>query len=269
MSASHPPRDPRPISGPFRADQLRDGDRYELSAGHPLYCAPAGPVHATGNLRGAAVLDSDPDVEWAGIDAGFSPEPGLLRAPDVAVGPQPAAGRGWIASVPPLALEYAASGQDETDLQTKIAELIGHGTRLVWVARLTGPRRVEVYAAGQPMRVARPGEDLLAPGILRNPVPVDALFDRAAGDRATLRNLLQRCGYANLEAVRAEGRTEGIEEGRADGLAQAVLNLLAGRGIPVDEDTRVRVGACRDPGQLDRWLLAAATAQRADGIFGD
>ena len=26
--------------GPFRADQLRDGDRYELSNGHPIYCAP-------------------------------------------------------------------------------------------------------------------------------------------------------------------------------------------------------------------------------------
>jgi hypothetical protein len=64
-------RDPRSNSGPFRADQLRDGDRYELSDGHPLYCAPAGPEHATGNLRGAAVLGSDPEVEWAGIDAHF------------------------------------------------------------------------------------------------------------------------------------------------------------------------------------------------------
>ena len=174
MSHSYSQRDPG--SGPFRADQLRDGDRYELSDGHPLYCAPAGPDHATGNLRGAAVLDSDPEVEWAGIDAGFSPEPGMLRAPDVAVGAPPASGRGWIKAAPPLALEYAARGQDEADLQTKIVELIGHGTRLVWVARLTGPRRVEVYAAGQPMRVALPGEDLLAPGILRNPVPVEALL---------------------------------------------------------------------------------------------
>ncbi len=27
--------------GPFRAEHLRDGDRYELSNGHPIYCAPA------------------------------------------------------------------------------------------------------------------------------------------------------------------------------------------------------------------------------------
>ena len=97
MSYSHPQLDPRSNSGPFRADQLRDGDRYELSDGHPLYCAPAGPDHATGNIRGAAVLDSDPEVEWAGIDAGFSPEPGMLRAPDVAVGaPRPSSR--WMAA---------------------------------------------------------------------------------------------------------------------------------------------------------------------------
>lgn len=206
----------------------------------------------------------------------------MLRAPDVAVGAPPASGRGWIEGVPPLALEYAARGQDEADLQSKIAELIGHGTRLVWVARLTGPRRVEVYASGQPMRVALPGEELLAPGILRNPVPVEALFDRAAGDRATLRNLLQRFGYEDLDAVREEGRTEGREEGRAEGrlegleegreegrvaLVLAVLNLIAGRGITVDAQTRMRVEACRDLGLLNRWLLAAARAERADGIF--
>jgi hypothetical protein len=264
---------PRSESGPFRADQLRNGDRYELSAGHPLYCNPASPEHATGNLTGAAVLGSDPDVEWAGIDAGFSPEPGMLRAPDVAVAPTPAAGRGWIDTAPPLALEYAGRGQDEADLQVKIAELIGHGTRFVWVARLTGPRRVEVYESGQPQRVALPGEDLLAPGILRNPVPVEALFERAAGDRVTLRNLLQRFGYADLEAVREEGREEGRlegrEEGRDAGLALAVLNLLAGRGLAVDAETRARVSACRDAGQLDRWLLAAASAARAEDIFGD
>lgn len=33
--------------GPFRADQLKEGDRYELSGGHPIYCAPVGPEHAS------------------------------------------------------------------------------------------------------------------------------------------------------------------------------------------------------------------------------
>ena len=52
--------------GPFRADQLRDGDRYELSNGHPIYCVPAGWKHGSGSTTGGLVLDSDPDVQWTG-----------------------------------------------------------------------------------------------------------------------------------------------------------------------------------------------------------
>lgn len=51
---------PSPAPDPFRADHLRDGDRYELSQGHPIYCQPGGPAHAAGNVTGAQVLASDP-----------------------------------------------------------------------------------------------------------------------------------------------------------------------------------------------------------------
>jgi hypothetical protein len=54
-----------------------------------------------------------------------------------------------------------------------------------------------------------PGEELTAPGILQNPVPVDALYDRQAAHAVTLRNLLQRQGYRDLDEVRGEGRQEG------------------------------------------------------------
>jgi Uma2 family endonuclease len=186
--------------GPFQADQIKDGDRYELSGGHPIYCAPAGRDHAGSNLTGAAVIETDPEVEWAGVDAGFSAEPGNLRAPDIAVAP---AGdeRGWIPGTPPLAVEYAGVGQDEDDLQVKISELLDHGTRLIWVVRLIGPRRVEVYAPGQPVRVLGADDSLEAPGILKNPVPVRALYDREVAHEAVLRNLLQRHGYDDLESV--------------------------------------------------------------------
>ncbi len=70
--------------GPFRAEHLRDGDRYELSNGHPIYCAPAGWQHAGGSVKGGLVLDSDPDVQWTGADVGISPDSANLRAPDVA-----------------------------------------------------------------------------------------------------------------------------------------------------------------------------------------
>jgi len=269
--ANRPSKDEQ---GPFHADQLSDGDRYELSKGHPIYCAPAGREHAGRSLTGAAVLETDPDVEWAGVDAGFSPDPGTLRAPDVAVA---SAGgeQGWIPGVPPLAVEYAGPGQDEEDLRTKVAELLYNGTRQVWIVRLVGPRRVEVHLPDQPARVLGPGELLTAPGILRNPVAVEALYDREAGHRAVLRNLLQREGYEGIDAIREEGWSEGREEGwsegreegRSQGIAESVLAVLAGRGLPVEDEVRSRIASCRDADQLKRWLLAAGWVEEASRLF--
>lgn len=40
----------KPEHGRFRADQLQDGDRYALSNGHPVYCAPVASEHASRRL---------------------------------------------------------------------------------------------------------------------------------------------------------------------------------------------------------------------------
>jgi hypothetical protein len=82
---------PRRSRGPFRADQIRCGDPYELSDGHTIYVLPAGGRHARTNLVGGQVLATDPHVTEAGTDAGYSFEPETLRAPDIAVGNVPAA----------------------------------------------------------------------------------------------------------------------------------------------------------------------------------
>lgn len=100
------------------------------SQGQSIYCAPSGREHAGRNLTGAVVSKSDPDVEWAGVDAGFTPEPGTPRASDVAVDPA-GTEQGWIPGVPPLAVEYLGTGQDEDDPRTKIAELLQAGTQQV------------------------------------------------------------------------------------------------------------------------------------------
>jgi hypothetical protein len=86
-----------------------------------------------------------------------------LHAPDLAVGNVPDA-PGWVAGAPPPAVEYADTGQDEADLAVKIRQFFAAGTRLVWVVRLTGARRVEVYrptAAGEAVAEVRGAGDLL------------------------------------------------------------------------------------------------------------
>lgn len=246
---------PHPSRGPFRADQIREGDRYELSNGHPIECLPAGRDHAASNVVGAEVLDTDPDVEWTGVDAGYSPEPGTLRAPDVAVGKVPEEKEGWLANGPPLAVEYASVGQDEAKLQEKIRDLLAAGTRYVWVVRLVGPRRVEVYEPEKAVRTYGAEEALEAPGILRNPVPVPALFDRRAAHEASLRNLLQRHGYESLDAVRHQA------------VADSILTVLDARGLDVDETTRERILASTDRDELRRWLERAASASSVAELF--
>jgi hypothetical protein len=241
-------------AGPFRADQLRSGDPYELSNGHPVHCLPTGGRGAKATSVGDGVLASDPAVEDVGVDTGFSPSPEILRAPDLSVGAIPDQ-PGWVRGVPPLAVEYADTGQDEADLQVKIRELLAAGTRYVWVVRLTGPRRVEVHQPGRAMSKVNPGEQLEAPGVLANPVPVEALYDRAAAREVIFRNLLERQGYASLEDVRTEGRTEG----ELQGLRRAVAAVLAGRGLAMGDDLRDALAHAADPAILEAVLRQAAT----------
>jgi Uma2 family endonuclease len=248
--------------GPFRADQLRPGDPYELSHGHPVHCLPTGGRGSKATGVGAAVLATDPAVRDMGVDTGFSPAPDMLRAPDLSVGEIPDK-PGWVQGAPPLAVEYADTGQDEGELAAKIQELLEAGTRFIWVVRLTGPRRVEVHEPGKAMRIANPGEELQAPGILANPVRVEALYDHDVALEATLRNLLQRQGYDSLEAVQAEGEARG----RLAELQAAVLEILAGRGIALDDAFRSALAAEGDLTVLRAYLRRAATVSTAAEIL--
>jgi Uma2 family endonuclease len=258
------------VQGPFRSDQIHPGDRYELSAGHPVWCSPTGGRGAKAMPIGSAVLGSDPAVDEVGIDAGFTPDSRTVRAPDVAIGNVPDA-PGWIAGCPALAVEYADTGQDEADLAIKIRELLAAGTKWVWVVRLVGPRRVEIHSPGQPVRVASPGEQLEAPGVLRNPVPVEALYDPEVGREATLRNLLQRHGYDSLEAVRAEGvaagRSEGVVAGEIQTLRESILEALAVRGLALSEAEAAVIAYCDDRETLRRWRRSSLTAGSVAAVF--
>ena len=249
------------VHGPFRAEQIRPGDPYELSNGHAIHCMGTGGRGSRANLLGGSVLDSDPAVEEAGVDAGYSPSPETLRAPDVAVGNVPDA-PGWIQGAPPLAVEYADTGQDEKELVTKISELFAAGTKLVWVIRLVGLRRVEVHEPGRKMRTVLPGEELAAPGVLRNPVPVEALYDRQAAHEVTLRNLLQRQGYQDLDEVRTEGREEGV----LAGLRRSIVRLWEQGLGPMPEEIRRKLEAIADVDRLDNVLAQVSRAELADDV---
>jgi Uma2 family endonuclease len=213
----------QPEMGPYRAEDIRPGEPYELDNGYRVHCEPGGGSHSKPNFLGVAVVGFDPKVgeeRDAGTDTGFKLNSGVVRAPDVAVGKIPSE-PGWVEGAPELAIEYADVGQDEIKLQEKIRQFLGAGTKYIWVVRLVGPRRVEVYKPGKAVQIVWPGAELAAPGVLQNPVLVEALYERDAAERATLTNLLQRKGYQDLDAVLAAGVAKGRAEGRAEGLSVA------------------------------------------------
>ena len=260
--SSLPVRAPR---GSFTADQIRSGEPYEVSRGHRLDCAPTGGDGSSPNALGATVLGSDPSVTNAGVDTGLKLDAHTLRAPDIAVNygeEKP----GWVTTVPPLAVEYAAA-TDEDNLATKIGELLDAGTRWVWVVRLAGPRRVEVYEQGAPMRVVGSDGELSAPGVLQLPVPVRALYDRSAAHETTLRNLLARKGYASLDAIRNEGRDEGRDEGSLNTARANLRVVLAARNLPLTEAQRERIETCTELDTLTGWLRQAALATTTHEVF--
>ncbi len=245
--------------GPFLAEHLRPGDPYELSNGHAVQCMPTGGRGSKAEGAGYKVLSTDPSAEDIGIDTGYSPDPGTLRAPDLSAGTIPDA-PGWVKGVPRLAVEYADTGQDEADLTAKIGELFAAGTEIIWVVRLTGPRRVEVHLPGQPMRTALPGEELEAPGILKYSVLVESLYDEEASNKVAFRNLLEKeAGYQSLDQVRAEAELKAeIQTLRAN-----LLAVLKARQLELGEQLRTTIAECRDPERLRRWNIAAITASSA------
>ncbi len=66
---------------------------------------------------------------------------------------------------------------------------------------------------------------------------------------------------------RAEGRVEGRVEGRIEGTREALLLLLAHRGLALTDGHRATVAACVDGALLDRWFQRALTASSADEVF--
>jgi hypothetical protein len=63
------------------------------------------------------------------------------------------------------------------------------------------------------------------------------------------------------------GQRDGLQEGRQEGRALAVLDLLRIRGIEIDAASEAKVLACRESYQLLVWLARATAITRVDELF--
>jgi hypothetical protein len=69
----------------------------------------------------------------------------------------------------------------------------------------------------------------------------------------------------------AEGETAGFTRGEtagfAKGKAEAVIAILAARGIPVSAEARGSIEACKVAAVLDRWIARATTAGSVEEVI--
>jgi predicted transposase YdaD len=91
---------------------------------------------------------------------------------------------------------------------------------------------------------------------------------RAEAFMRTMAEVLKARGHRlGLLKGRAEGKAEGKAEGEAKGLAEAVLQVLASRGVLVHEFSQQRIQSCRDVATLKRWLDRSLHATRLSDVL--
>lgn len=62
---------------------------------------------------------------------------------------------------------------------------------------------------------------------------------------------------------------KGKDEGKAEGVAEALWMLLVHKGFAPGAEVRARIDACHDVGQLERWLTRVLAATRLADVFDE
>jgi Uma2 family endonuclease len=135
------------------------GERYELVSGDLKIMSPAGSRHGRIAMRIGSRLEQIVQQHRLGAtfgaDTGFilSRNPDTVRAPDaafVAAGRVPASGlpEGFFAGAPDLAVEVISPSEAAAEVQSKVSEYFGAGSRLVWII-YPNTRQVVVFRSAR------------------------------------------------------------------------------------------------------------------------
>jgi hypothetical protein len=81
--------------------------------------------------------------------------------------------------------------------------------------------------------------------------------------------LIERGRQQGLAQGREQGREQGLAQGRLRGRAEAVLRILAARGVHVSEEAQQRILACTDVATLDYWFDRALNATTLSDVLED
>ncbi|MEU8193883.1 hypothetical protein AB0C10_08900 [Microbispora amethystogenes] len=91
---------------------------------------------------------------------------------------------------------------------------------------------------------------------------------RAALPREIWDHLVRHMKTESYEYL-SDWARENIAKGQTEGKTDAILTVLAARGIEVPDELNDKIRKCRDLDRLDAWIRAAATVQSADALLDD
>jgi hypothetical protein len=163
------------------------------------------------------------------------------------------------------------SEQTERFAAEKAIRMYRRGVRRIFALFVKGEARVGEWSPeSSGWRLLDAGAAIEDRCLVR-PLAVAALLDAAAADRAVIEALaarespaLRRRDAAIQENARVEGQAEGKAEGRAQGelkgRAEALLQVLAARGLAVSPAERRKILRCSNLERLEGWLRRSALA---------
>ncbi len=230
---------------------------YEIDDGKLVRVPPSEPPHAIRHSKISALLEAhaSPDFEVAS-DMLMRLSETTDRAPDASVfprAPDPQTGGQQLAH---LAFEVANT-ESLSHAGKKATQLCARGIRRVFAIDVQRSRALEWSRELGTWQMLDPDGTIDDPARAA-PLPIAALVQSATADDAMARALLAKRNPVLVAAVDT-GREEGREEGRMTGMANAILRVLARRGVAVATDQRERILGERDVAQLEAWLDAAVT----------
>jgi hypothetical protein len=245
------------------------GSRYEIYDGELAYVSPADPPHGTRHAKLSALVEAHAAADFeVGCDLLTRTSETSDVAPDVSIYPDaddPVTGGRQLEH---LAFEVV-SKQRLSRASRKAAKLVERGVRRVFAIDVEHERALEWSASRQDWIELDPGGEIVDPA-LAAPLPIAAMLSSATADDAMARALIVKRN-PEIEAVRAEERTEGKQQGLAEGVlrgkAEALLVLLASRGVAIPRADRDRILGEMDPERLDRWIARATRCTDIAELF--
>jgi hypothetical protein len=231
--------------------------RYEIDGGVLVHVSPAHEPHGSRHSKISALVEAHVDLEFDVATDMLTRVTELTDvAPDVSVFPYERDPQTGGRQLEHLAFEVVST-ESLSHAGHKAADLTSRGVRRVFAIDVERERALEWSPSLGTWSLLDTNGHIEDPA-LAVPLPITALVHAAKADDAMARALLVKQNPV-LEAAREQDRLAARAEGKLEGKAEALLVMLAARGVSLDPAARAQIVGERDPARLDRWIGRAMT----------